>query len=382
MSVTLVAAGLCAALAGTNLISLALSARRLKPYNCIRAHASEPQVSVVIPVRGVETFSDETITRAFALDYPFFELIFCMQDADDPVGPRIRRAIAAHPQINARLLTGDDAISENPKLNNCVKGWEAARHPWVVLADSNVLMPPDYLQQLFAGWRPDTGLVCSTPIGSRPQNFWAEVECAFLNTLQARWQYTGESLGMGYAQGKSMLWYKPLLETEGGIRALSAEIAEDAAATKLVRRTGRHVHLADSPFEQPLGARRFREIWSRQIRWARLRRVTFPLLYAPEVFIGGLMPALAAAVAAGSAGYNPAGAGALMLAANYLPEVMLAANKGWHVSWTQPIAMLVRDLLQPASWLRGWLPGEILWHGQSMNIRPKSAEDLESPSIA
>jgi ceramide glucosyltransferase len=382
MSVALVAAGLAAALAGTNLVSLALSARRLKPYERIPAHASEPSVSVVIPVRGVEAFSDETIARAFQLDYPFYELIFCMQDADDPVGPRIRRAIAAHPKINARLLVGDDAFSENPKLNNCVKGWDAARHPWVVLADSNVLMPPDYLQQLFAGWRPDTGLVCSTPIGSRPQNFWAEVECAFLNTLQARWQYTGEALGMGYAQGKSMLWYKPLLEAEGGIRALSAEIAEDAAATKLVRSAGRHVHLADSPFEQPLGVRSFREIWSRQIRWARLRRVTFPLMYAPEVFIGGLMPALAATVAAGSTGHNPAAAGAIMLAINYLPEVMLAASKGWHVSWSQPIAMLVRDILQPASWLRGWLPGEILWHGQSMNIRPKSSEDLESPTIA
>lgn len=382
MSLTLVAAGLAAALAGTNLVSLALAARRLKRHTPLSPSETAPPVSLVVPVRGVEAFSDETIARAFHLDYPAYELIFCLQDADDPVGPRVRRAIAAHPQIQARLLVGDDAFSENPKLNNCVKGWDAARHTWIVLADSNVLMPADYLQQLFAGWRPDTGLVCSTPIGSRPQNFWAEVECAFLNTLQARWQYTGEQIGMGYAQGKSMLWYRPLLDAEGGIRALSKEIAEDAAATKLVRRAGRHVHLADSPFEQPLGPRRFREIWSRQIRWARLRRVTFPTLYAPEVFIGGLMPAIAAAVAAGSAGANPAIFGAGMLALNYLPEVMLAASKGWYVSWTQPPAMLVRDLLQPASWLRGWLPGEILWHGQAMNIRTKSTEDLESAPAA
>jgi ceramide glucosyltransferase len=377
MSLTLAAAGLSAALAGTNLVSLALAARRLKRHSPLPAPVDGPPVSLVVPVRGVEAFSDETIARAFELDYPSYELIFCLQDADDPIGPRIRRAIAAHPHIPARLLVGDDAFSENPKLNNCVKGWDAARHAWIVLADSNVLMPPDYLQQLFAGWRHDSGLVCSTPIGSRPQNFWAEVECAFLNTLQARWQYTGEAVGMGYAQGKSMLWYRPLLDAEGGIRALSAEIAEDAAATKLVRRTGRHVHLANSPFEQPLGARRFKDIWTRQIRWARLRRVTFPTMYAPEVFIGGLMPALAAAVAAGSAGYNPAIAGFAVLALNYLPEVMLAASKGWHVSWTQPIAMLVRDVLQPASWLRGWLPGKILWHGQVMNIRTKSTEDLE-----
>src|SRR5262249_58247505 len=57
------------------------------------------------------------------------------------------------------------------------------------IADSNVLMPADYIQHLFASWQADTGLVASPPIGSRPQGFWAEIECTFLNTYQARWQY-------------------------------------------------------------------------------------------------------------------------------------------------------------------------------------------------
>ncbi len=140
-------------------------------------------------------------------------------------------------------------------------------------------MPRDYVQHLMAAWRPDTGLVCSTPIGSRPDGFWAEVECAFLNTLQARWQYAGEALGLGFAQGKSMLWNKPMLDANGGIQALAAEIAEDAAATKLVNGLGLRVNLVASPFEQPLGRRTLGEIWSRQARWARLRRVTFPLFY-------------------------------------------------------------------------------------------------------
>ncbi|TGV73020.1 ceramide glucosyltransferase, partial [Mesorhizobium sp. M00.F.Ca.ET.158.01.1.1] len=117
-----------------------------------------------------------------------------------------------------------------------------------------------------AAWRPDTGLVCSTPIGSRPEGFWADVECAFLNTLQARWQYAGEALGLGFAQGKSMLWNKPMLNANGGIRALAAEIAEDAAATKLVNGLGLRVNLVAAPFEQPLGQRTLGEIWSRQAR--------------------------------------------------------------------------------------------------------------------
>ena len=165
-------------------------------------------------------------------------------------------------------------------------------------------MPRDYIQHLMAAWRPDTGLVCSTPIGSRPDGFWAEVECAFLNTLQARWQYAGEAVGLGFAQGKSMLWNKPMLDANGGIRALAAEIAEDAAATKLVNGLGLRVNLVAAPFEQPLGRRTLGEIWSRQARWARLRRVTFPLFFAPEILTGAVVPLLLALVAAASAGIS------------------------------------------------------------------------------
>jgi ceramide glucosyltransferase len=101
----------------------------------------------------------------------------------------------------------------------------------------------------------------------------------FLNTFEARWQYCAEAFGMGFAQGKSMLWRREVMDKGGGIRALGTEIAEDAASTKLVRGLGLDVNLVDSPFEQPLGFRGFRDIWLRQLRWARLRRKTFPLFY-------------------------------------------------------------------------------------------------------
>ena len=149
------------------------------------------------------------------------------------------------PSARARLLIGDDRISANPKLNNVVKGWKAARYDWVIIADSNVLMPSDYIQRLLARWRPDTGIVCAPPIGSRPESFAAEIECAFLNTYEARWQYAGESCGYGFAQGKTMLWRREMLEAGGGIEALGAEIAEDAAATKLIHAQGFSAHLVD-----------------------------------------------------------------------------------------------------------------------------------------
>lgn len=333
-----------------------------------------PPVSIVVPARGIEPFAAETLAHAFALDWPDYELIFCVANPRDPVIAEIRRAMAANPGIPTRILTGDDRISANPKLNNCVKGWKAARHDWVILADSNVLMPKDYVAHLMAGWHRNTGLVCSTPIGARPEGFWAEVECMFLNTQQARWQYAGEALGFGFAQGKSMLWFKPLLDGNGGIEALAAEIAEDAAATKLVNRLGYKVHLVSSPFDQPLGSRSRHDVWSRQARWARLRRVTFPLFFTPEILLGALPPLLFAVTAALLADVNAPATALAVAAAIYLPELALGLAKGWRVSLLSLPAILVRDIMLPLVWIRSWGNGAFVWRGNAMTIDTKACE--------
>ncbi|MGQ3214875.1 MAG: glycosyltransferase, partial [Shinella sp.] len=369
------------ALVATNLASIVIAGKRLKPADAAPPTIDEkPPVSIVVPVRGIENFTAETLDRAFRLTWPDYELLFCVAHAGDPIIPEIEKTAARHAHVAARILVGDDRISANPKLNNCVKGWQAARHDWVILADSNVLMPPDYIQHLMGGWRTDSGLVCSTPLGSRPDGFWAEVECMFLNTQQARWQYAGEALGLGFAQGKSMLWYKPMLDANGGIHALSAEIAEDAASTKLVSRLGLKVHLVSSPFEQPLGRRTGHDIWSRQCRWSRLRRVTFPSFFTPEILLGAIPPLLLALVAAMISDATLAPAALLVLAAIYLPEVALALAKGWRLSlWSVP-AMIVRDIMMPAIWLRSWVGGNIDWRGNTMTIGTTACELKEAPA--
>jgi ceramide glucosyltransferase len=365
-----------------NLISLAIATWRLSPLGTPASVISDrPAVSIVIPARGIENFTALTLAHAFKLDWPHYELIFCVAEERDPIVARIEETMAAHPEIPARILVGDDRISANPKLNNCVKGWRAAASDWVILADSNVLMPADYVEHLMSARRDDTGLVCSTPLGSRPNGFWAETECAFLNGHQARWQYVGEALGFGFAQGKSMLWHKPMLDAEGGIEALAAEIAEDAAATKLVNRLGRKVHLVSSPFEQPLGQRNLGEIWARQSRWARLRRVTFPVYFAPEILLGAMPPLTLGTAAAVIAGISPVAPAGAILAITYLPELGLAVAKGWPVSLRLCLAMMVRDILMPAIWLRSWVGGSFEWRGNTMTIGTDSSE-LNEPSVA
>jgi ceramide glucosyltransferase len=357
-------------LLATNLLSQAIAFWRFRKSFARSALLDQlPPVTIVRPVRGIEAFSRETAISGLELDYPRYSTIFCVADADDPIIPLIEELARVYGADRVRLIVGDVAVSANPKLNNCVRGWEAAETEWVILADSNVLMPKDYIQRMLAAWRADTGLVCSTPAGSRPQSFGAEVECAFLNPFQARWQYVGEALGLGFAQGKSMLWNKPFLDANGGIAALGAEIAEDAAATKLVRGAGRHVHLVGQPFEQPLGPRRLADAVQRQFRWARLRRVTFLPFFALEILAAPILPAVLAGFAMPALGLPIWLGPVLALAIWYAGDIALSLGVGWFVNWRTPLALLVRDIAFPGVWAYAFVGGEVSWRGNAMKIR-------------
>jgi ceramide glucosyltransferase len=360
----------CLLLIVLNVISIGVAMSRAKPRRAsLLPPKSGPSVSIVRPCCGLDNSVEDTLGSTFRLDYPNYEVIFCVARANDSVVAVIQRLISRNRHVPAQLIIGDENVSANPKLNNCVRGWDAARSDWIVLADSNVLMPQDYIQRLFARWGEKTGLVCSMPQGSHPENLGAELECAFLNTFQARWQYCGEGLGSGFAQGKNMLWRRDILEAGGGIRSLGAEIAEDAASTKLVRGEGYKVNLVDSPFEQPLGKRSIRDVWLRQVRWARMRRKTFPLHFAPEILAGGALPLISGCYAAHLLGWNIPLVAFAIAAVLYSTESYMAIRNGWYFTWRLPFLFVLRDLMLPAIYVDAWLLDDFVWRGNAMSVR-------------
>jgi ceramide glucosyltransferase len=339
--------------------------------------ADGPPVTVIRPVCGLDAYEEQTLRSTFKLDYPRYEVLLCCASADDPVVPLAERLIAEHPEVKARLLIGDERPSQNPKLNNILKAWRIAAHEWIVIADSNVAMPCDYLQRLLLSWRADTGLVSAPPIGERPETVWAELECAYLNTYQARWQYAADTLGGGFAQGKNMLWRRSDLESAGGLLALAREPAEDAAATKVVRGLGLRVRLADGAFPQPLGPRTASQVWRRQVRWARLRRATFPGFFALEI-LSGLVAPLACLLLAGWMleldELDVASVAAAYTLVWLAAEAWLAAAVGWHLTWRSPLLWLLREALLPVLIVQAWLGKSMSWRGTEITSARSEVE--------
>jgi ceramide glucosyltransferase len=364
----LAAATFCIAVTLIQVASLAIAIVRLRQTAQPPLSKFHPPVSLVRPLCGIDNYAADTLRSTFELDYPDCEILFCAATDRDAVLPLVRNLIAENPEACVKLLIGDERVSPNPKLNNVLKGWRAAHNDWIVIADSNVLMPRDYIQRLFASWRADTGLVASPPIGCRPHGIWAEIECAFLNTYQARWQYLVDSFGFGFAQGKTMLWRRADLDRAGGIAALAKEVAEDAAATKIVRHAGQKVRLIDRPLAQPLGRRSAAEVWNRQLRWARLRRASFLLYFLPEIFSGGVLPLIAVAVLAHAFG-QPLVLWVVAYGAFwYGGEMLLAAAAGWHVPALYPLYGLARDLLLPVLFVSALNGNDFVWRGNEMQV--------------
>jgi len=358
-------------LAAVQLLSVALATWRLRSVRAAR-NAASPFVTLLIPAHGIDPFAQRTFGAAFQQDYDNYEIVLTVASAADPVIPLLEALLARHRERRARLLIGDEQLTRNPKLNNLNKGWVASDGEWVAIVDSNAFMRRDYLRALVDAADDETGLVSSPAVGTCAEGIWAATEAAFLNTFQARWQFLADLLGFGFAQGKTLFWRRTLLDAAGGPAALGLDLAEDVAATKLVRRSGLKVRLVDRPVEQPIGRRRLADVWARQLRWTRIRRLGFRWLFLPEIALGAVVPTLAVAwlIATGAAPWPLLPA---YLGLWYGAEWAMARLNRWPAGPLDVLAMPVRDAMLPLLYLWSFASDRIQWRGTLIEA-PRAAD--------
>ena len=107
------AAGYAIAATSLQVASIALATRKCrKRRRRFVAPIESPPVTLVQPLCGVEAFSETTLEAAFTLDYPDYELIFCLAHADDPAAALARRAMERHP--NAKRACSSATSGRRP----------------------------------------------------------------------------------------------------------------------------------------------------------------------------------------------------------------------------------------------------------------------------
>jgi len=260
------------------------------------ASDSPPPVSVLKPLKGLDESLEDNLRSFFAIDYPDFELLFGVADADDPALDVVRRTIADHPQVRPRNVIDERKVGLNPKVNNLANLARHAANDLLLVSDSNVRVDPDYLEDLVARMAaPGVGLV-SSPIRARGEHGLGSVlEAMHLNTFVMGGVASATAiLRMTIVVGKSMLFRRSTLEAIGGFAHLGRHLAEDQVCGEDVRAAGQRVVVTGRPVDNVLGRGGLVGFGRRIHRWALMRRHMCPIGYAGETLLNPVFIALVA----------------------------------------------------------------------------------------
>lgn len=344
-----------------------LTLRHLRP----RPATVKPQaVSILKPLKGIDFQLEENLESFFRLEYPKFELLFSVASEDDPACEIIRRVASKYPRVQARIFYGEVKIGGNPKVNNLIKSSYSARHDWILVSDSNVRVPRDYLQQVTQDFDETTGVVTAVVSGQYlGQGFGAPLEATYLNTFYSRWMLIAIAFGAPVVIGKSMLFRKSDAARFGGIDTLSRYLAEDFMAGHAMKMLGKGVRVMNEPIVQMIGNYSLSEFWSRHVRWGRIRKSQSPLTFPLEPLLSFWVSGCLGAFALTHFHILPfAAALALHAGVWFVSDVLLMLRMKESLRPKNLAAWLARETLHLPLWFHIACGNSVNWRGNKLKL--------------
>jgi ceramide glucosyltransferase len=242
--------------------------------------ADPPPVTILKPLCGDEPLLEEALTSCFSQDYPTFQIVFGIQNPKDPALGVLERVRQRFPGRDIAVVIDPTPHGPNRKVANLINMLPSAKHGIVVISDSDLHLPRNYLERLVVALeRPGAGLVTSLYIGVPPTDRgWAakmgstQISHCFLpGVLLSR------ALGREDCLGSTAMLTKETLERTGGFRALVQLLAEDNVMGQRVKALGLKVGLADTIPTATVPEPNLKALWEHEIRWTSTIRALAPV---------------------------------------------------------------------------------------------------------
>ncbi len=336
-----------------------------------------PPVSILKPLKGVDPEIWENFCSHCEQDYPEFQLIFGVSDPADPAIEVVRKLQAKYPNLTIELIVCDRILGTNIKVSNLAQMLRAARHEILLVNDSDIRVPPDYLRKVIAPLADSSvGLVTCLYRGTACPTLGSRLEALGIATdfvpgvLSARFLEQGLHFGLG----STLAFRRRDLEAVGGFEALVDYLADDYELGKRIAATGKKVELSAASVATLLPPYTIRQFLAHQLRWSRTIRDARRCGYAGLIFTFGLPWSLLTFVAAGGAFWAFA-LFALTFAVRFV-VAYVAANAvldDRQMFGTELIAniflLILRDLIAPAVWVASFMGNRIYWRGDVYDLK-------------
>ena len=339
--------------------------------------AKPPPLTILKPLHGAEPDLYANLASFCRQDYPApFQVVFGLSDPADPAAAVVRRLIADFPDRDLGLVINARRHGANAKVSNLLNMQAAARYETMVIADSDIVVPPDYLAKVTASLnQPGVGLVTCLYRGVGTSGIWSRLAAAGIDYQFLPNVLAGLKLGLATpCFGSTIALTKTTLANLGGLQSVADQLADDYELGMAARRTGANVTIAPFVVAHVCVEQSFRELMLHDIRWARTIRTVDPFGFAglvvtyavPLAFIGlvlgGLTPA-ASVVAA-------------ELACRFTLKVELNRLFPLGNSWSIPSGNFwlgpIRDVLSFVVFLASFFGRGVEWRGQRYGVRADS----------
>ncbi|TMG82866.1 MAG: glycosyltransferase [Betaproteobacteria bacterium] len=328
-----------------------------------------PSVTILKPLHGAELGLHDKLASFCDQDYPGpVQILFGVQDANDPAVAVVDRLIAERPGADLRLLVSTRPAGPNPKVATLIGLQGRIRHDVVVLSDSDVSVERNYLARTVATLaQPGVGLVTCLYRGTPVPSLWARLASMAIDYDFLPNVLVGLALGLARpCFGSTIAMRRETLERIGGFDAFLEYLADDNAIGEAVRGIGMRVAIPRWIVEHACPERSFMELWSHELRWARTLRAVSPAGYAGMVITHPLPFAL---LGASLNGLGALGGGSIVAAIACRLVLQLQVDHTLHVSTSRWWLGPARDLLAFVVYVASFFVDVVSWRGQRYRVR-------------
>lgn len=232
-----------------------------------------PPISILKPLKGLDDNLFDNLNSFCNQDYPEYEIIFALQDYNDPAYKVARKIKDKYPNRNISIVVERCDEGLNPKVNNLIPAHKVSKYGHILISDSNVMVDKDYLREIVKHMHdPDVGLVSNMITGVGGRTIGSILENLHLNSfIIGSVCFLDKFLKMPCVVGKSMLMRKNDLEAIGGFKAVKDVLAEDYIIGKKMQNRGKRVVISNyliNNINEYWGLKKF---INRHTRWGKLR---------------------------------------------------------------------------------------------------------------
>ena len=329
-------------------------------------------VSILKPLKGVDPKIWESFCSHCEQDYPQFQLIFGVSDRGDPAIEVVRKLQAKYPDVPIQLIVCDRVMGANIKVSNLVQMLPMARHELMLVNDSDIRVPADYLRKVVTPLADSSiGLVTCLYRGVAGPTLGSRLEALGISTdfvpgvLSARFLEKGLHFGLG----STLAFRRRDLEAIGGFEALLDYLADDYELGRRIAAAGKRVELSAATVTTFLPAYTLRQFFRHQLRWSRTIRDARRWGYAGLLFTFGLPWALATLLAARGAEWAWALLAmtfAVRMALGFVAAIVVLNDNQF---FRYILLLPLRDLIAPFVWAASFMGNRIHWRGDVFDLK-------------